>query len=154
MKVGIKKVHEDEWLIHIGYASVRLDRFAVALLQIALEHLQALEHGDTHSTLQSYIKLGTKIKTLDDKSLQRVLHRVNQQDLLILMQLANDADFTAQVLKNSGAILAKQLQLDLESFTTPDDEQCKDSIRRLVESVFKLEAKGDIEFINAHTQYI
>ena len=56
MKIGLKKLHENEWLVHIGCAAVKMDQFSVSLLNITLEHLLALEQGESHSTLKSYIK--------------------------------------------------------------------------------------------------
>lgn len=154
MKVGIKKLHENEWQLHIGCASVKMDRFTLALLQITLEHLAALEHGQDHSMLQSYIKLGLKLNELDDLALQKMLSEVDNKALLDLLLLAQNSDFTQRVLKNIGGILSKQLQADLQSSPMPDSEQARVAIKHLVEKMFELEAAGKIEFLHGDTQYI
>lgn len=154
MKVGIKKLHENEWQVHMGCASVKMDRFSVALLHITLEHLMALEHGESHSTLKSYVKLGLKLDDLDDLGLQKVLSEVDSKAVLDLLILANQSDFTDRVLSNMGGILSRQLQADLASVEMPLEQQAKESIKHLVEKMFDLEASGKIEFIKEDTQYI
>lgn len=154
MKVGIKKIHENEWQVHIGCASVKIDRFSVELLRITLEHLLALEHGQSHSTLSSYVKLGQRLSELDNMALQKVLSEVDNAALLDLLLLAEDPEFTQRVLGNMGGILSKQLEADLETAAAPEKEQARDSIKHLVEKMFELEARGRIEFVQEDTQYI
>ncbi|MDG6777228.1 FliG C-terminal domain-containing protein [Thiomicrorhabdus sp. zzn3] len=154
MKVGIKKLHENEWQVHIGCASMKLDRFSLALLQITLDHLLALEHGQTHSTLQSYVKLGLRLNELSDRALQIVLSEVDDRALLDLLLLANDKEFTERVLSNTGGILAKQLKEDLDSAAMPDEADAKQAVKHLIEKMFELEAEGKIEFITSETRYI
>lgn len=154
MKLGIKKVHENEWLIHIGYASIKMDRFSVELLNITLEHLIALEHGQTHSILNSYIELGRKIKELTPAGAQLLVRSIDNQDLLKLMQVANDAALTEMVVGNVGSILAKQLSADLEKSIMPSESDAKVAIKRIVEKMFELESQGKIEFMDEMTEYI
>ncbi len=154
MKIGIKKVHESEWLVHIGCASVRVDPFSLALLEIMLEHLLALEHGESHSTLKSYVKLGLKIKTLPDLECQKFLREVEVKDLLDLMMVADDRELNTLILKNIGGILAKQLKADLMSAIVPTEEHAKRAIKRIVETLFELESRGEIEFRTEATKYI
>ncbi|CAN8142424.1 hypothetical protein THIOSC15_3590007 [uncultured Thiomicrorhabdus sp.] len=101
MQVGIKKIHENEWQVHIGFAAIKIDRFSLALLQITLEHLLALERGEKHSTLQSYIKLGMRMKKLSQNHLQTLLRVLNSSDLVVLLRLAEDETFINLVLENS-----------------------------------------------------
>ncbi|MDG6773758.1 FliG C-terminal domain-containing protein [Thiomicrorhabdus sp. ZW0627] len=154
MKVGIQKLHENEWQVNMGCASVKMDRFSVALLHITLEHLLALEHGQSHSTLKSYVKLGLKLDDLDDLGLQKVLSEVDSKAVLDLVMLAEQPEFTDRVLKNLGGILAKQLKADLDSNNMPEEQQAKESIQHIIEKMFDLEASGKIEFIKEDTQYI
>lgn len=154
MKIGIKKVHENEWLVHIGPAVVKMDQFSVALLDITLEHLLALEHGESHSTLTSYVKLGLRIKELGALECQKLLRALDNKDVLLLMLIAQDSELNAQVMKNTGGILAKQLEADVANSPLPDEEVAKAAIRRIVEKMFELEASGKIEFTSAQTQYI
>ncbi|GKT12574.1 MAG: hypothetical protein ISEC1_P1552 [Thiomicrorhabdus sp.] len=154
MKIGIKKIHESEWVVSVGHAGIRLDQFSLALLDIALNHLLALEHGETDSTLKSYIKLGLKIKDLPDLECQKLLRALETKDILVFMMVAEDPSLNALMLKNIGAILAKQLELDLVRTPAPSEEHAKKAIRRIVEKTFELEALGNIEFTSEETRYI
>lgn len=154
MKLGIKKNHENEWLVHIGFATIKLDRFSVELLNITLEHLIALEHGETHSILQSYIAMGLKIKDLGAAGIQMLVLESDNQDLLRLMQVAKDQDLHDVIIKNAGGILARQLKSDFEKSAMPDDEVAKESIKRIVETLFRLETQGKIEFYDENKRYI
>ncbi len=154
MKIGIKKVHESEWLIQIACASVKMDPFSLALLEIMLEHLLALEHGESHSTLKSYVKLGLKIKTLPDVECQKFLREVEVKDLLDLMMVAEDRELNTLILKNIGSILAKQLKTDLMKAIVPTEAHAKRAIKRIVEKLFELEGRGEIEFRTDNTRYI
>ncbi|QCU90822.1 FliG C-terminal domain-containing protein [Thiomicrorhabdus sediminis] len=154
MRVGIKKVQENEWLVHIGPASIKLDHFSVALLNITLQNMLALEDGAEHSSSNSYIELGLRIKELKALDVQKLLHELDNADLVVMMQVAEDNDLNSLIINNSGAILAKQLEMDLQAKRQLDEEQAKDAIRRIVMKMFELEGKGQIEFINENTQYI
>lgn len=154
MEVGLQKIHENEWLVHIGCAKIKMDRFSVALLQITLEHLIASEKGESHSTLQGYIRLGLRIKKLSDLHLQKLLRTLKNEDLLILLKTAQDADLNQKVLTNVGVIMAKQLESDLTQNQLPSETEAKQAIRRVVENTFKLEAQGDIEFVDDNVNFI
>ncbi|KUJ72825.1 FliG C-terminal domain-containing protein [Thiomicrospira sp. WB1] len=154
MKVGIRKVQENEWLVHIGFANMHLDRFSVELLAITLEHVRALEHGETHSILNSYVQLALRIKELDDKGLQRLTREVESQDLLELMVLAQDTDMNERILKNLGSMVAKQLRSDLIKADSVSERAGKEAVKRVIETMFALETQGIIEFYNDTTQYI
>lgn len=154
MKLGIKKNHENEWMVNIGFATIKLDRFSVELLNITLEHLIALEHGETHSILQSYIAMGLKIKDLGAAGIQLLVLESDNQDLLRLMQVAKDKELHDVIIKNAGGILARQLKSDFEKSAMPDDEVAKESIKRIVETLFRLETQGKIEFYDENKRYI
>lgn len=154
MKLGIKKNHENEWLVHIGFATVKLDRFSVELLNITLEHLIALDHGETHSILQSYIAMGLKIKELDAAGIQLLVLESDNQDLLRLMQVAEDKELNDAIIKNAGGILARQLKSDFEKSAKPDTDVAKEAIKRIVETLFTLETQGKIEFYDENKRYI
>jgi len=154
MKVGIKKLQGDEWQVHIGCASVKMDRFSVELLNITLEHLTMLESGQSHSHVKSYIKLGLRLNDLDDRALQKVLSNLDSKDVLILLLAAKKPEFTQKILKNIGGILSKQLAADMDVTELPDEEQVKKSIQHIMETLFALEANGQIEFVKNDTKYI
>ncbi len=154
MKVGIKKIHENEWRVRLGNASVKMDHFSVALLGITLEHLLALEHGDEHSTLDSYVSLGLRMGKLKSKDLQSFIGKIEASDLLNLMLVANNHDFNVYLMDNMGGILSKQFEADLAQMVMPDEEGAKLSIRRIIGKMFLLEAQGEIEVISEDTEYI
>jgi hypothetical protein len=154
MKVGIKKIHENEWLVHIGFASVHLDRFSLELLSITLDHVRALEHGEAHSILDSYVQLAMRIKELNDKGLQQLTRAVENRDLLHLMLLAQDDALNDCILKNVGGMVAKQLTSDLKKAEEVDETTSKETVTRVVKTLFELETQGQIEFYNEATQYI
>lgn len=154
MRVGIKKIQENEWLVHIGPAAVKMDQFSVSLLNITLEHMLALEQGTTHSTLTSYVKLGLRMKELKPLDMQKLLHELDNKDVVLMLLAAGDRNLNQAIIDNSGTILAKQIQLDLQTSSMPEKEVAKDAIRRIVEKMFELEGKGQIEFINENTRYI
>ena len=154
MQVGIKKLHENEWLVHVGCAKIKMDRFSVELLNITLEHVTMLESGQSHSNYKSYIKLGLQLGDLDGRSLQKALSAMDSVDVLHLLLAAKNPEFTEKVLHNMGGILAKQLQSDLQSTPEPDEEVARKSIQVIVEKMFAMEADGQIEFIKENTKYI
>ena len=151
MQVGIKKLQENEWLVHIGCARIKMNRFAVELLNITLEHLTMLENGQSHSTFESYIKLGLRLSNLDDRNLQKVLSEIDSVHILNLLLAANSPDFAEHILQNMGAILANQLRADLEMAIVPDEFTAKKSIQAVVEKMLRLEEAGEIVFINKNT---
>ncbi|BCN94085.1 hypothetical protein THMIRHAM_18700 [Thiomicrorhabdus immobilis] len=154
MKVGIKKLQENEWLVHIGCGAVKMDQFSVALLNITLEHLLALEAGAQHSTLDSYVKLGLRMKSLSSVNLQKLLRVLDSKDLLVMMLLAEDNELNTTIMSNIGGILSKQLEADLVTAKIPVDSLAKQAIRRIVEKIFELESLGQIEFTSEQTRYI
>lgn len=154
MKVGLKKLHESEWLVQVGCAAVKMDRFSIALLNITLQQLLALEQGQAYSSLENYIKLALRIKTLKDVECQTLLRALNNKDILIFMMVAKDSELNAIIMKNSGGILAKQLTSDLANAPLPERELLKQALRRVIETTFELEGLGQIEFTSAETNYI
>lgn len=154
MKVGIKKLQENAWQVHMGCARVKMDRFSVELLNITLSHLSMLESGQTHSNDKSYIRLGMKLMDLDGRNLQILLAEVDNKDLLNLMLAAKQPKLNQAILANVGGILGKQLESDLQQTPEPDSDTMRASIQAVVETMFELEANGKIEFQKEHTQYI
>lgn len=154
MKVGIKKIHENEWLVHLGNAAVKLDTFSAALLNITLEHLLALEHGEAHSTLKSYVGLGLKLKQLKGLDMQKIIQMTEGKDLLNLMLVAADDELNTLIIKNMGGILSKQFKQDLQSASMPEESEARESIKKVVEAMFELEAQGKLEIVNEKTRYI
>lgn len=154
MKLGIKKLHENEWQVHVGHTTVCLDRFSVELLNIALEHLQALESGQEHSVLKSYIHLAERLLVLSSADLQTLLRSIANEDLSRLLLIANNAELTQKVLANTGGILAKQLETDLQKTPMPTHEDAKTSIRRVIGKMFEFDGDGVIQVQSGEERYI
>ncbi|MBD3821475.1 MAG: hypothetical protein IE914_04350 [Thiotrichales bacterium] len=154
MKLGIKKLHENEWQVHIGNAMIRMDRFSLELLNIALEHLQALESGQVHSVLKSYVHLADHLMMLSPSDLQTLLRAIANEDVLILLLTANNPDLNEKVLSNTGGILAKQLQADLERTPMPNHDVAKAAIRRVIEKMYEFDGDGIIQVQTGEERYI
>ncbi len=154
MKVGIRKVHEDEWWVEAGCATVRLNYFEVELLNILLQEGVRLCEGGEFDLLAGFIKLAHKLDLLSDEDLQKVLRAVNDRDLALLLRALNEGEFRARILRNVGPLVAKQLEEDLNAATPLDVEAAKDAIERVMRTAFEMEAWGEIEFQTAVTEYI
>lgn len=154
MKLGIRKIQENEWQVHIGNASIRLDRFSLELMNIALDHLQALESGQVHSVLKSYIHLAEQLLQLAPADLQVLLREIDNKDILSLLMIAENEELSQTVLNNIGGIMAKQLAGDMQSGAKPGHEEAKDAIRRVVEKMFYFEAQGMIQIQSGDERYI
>ncbi len=154
MKVGIKKIHENEWQVIVGFTAIKMDHFSVELLNMTLEHLVALDSGKKHSILKSYISLGLRLNQIDDIGMQKLAREVESEDLLTLMQATKSSQLEKHIMKNVGINLAQQLQIDLKASSKVDVESTKEGIRRVIIKMFELEAKGEIEFSLTEATYI
>lgn len=154
MKVGIQKVHENEWLVQMGCAIMRLDRFSMELLCITLDQMLALTQGEQHSTFKSYLRLGLKLKQLSANDIQTLTREVDNHDLVVLLGYSKDQELNDKVFNNVGGILAKQIETDLLNNPLPEGQEARDAVRRVIEKLFKLVSEGKIEFIDETTQYI
>jgi len=154
MKVGIRKVHEDEWWVEAGCATVRLNYFQVELLNIVLKEAVQLTEGGQYDLLAGFVKLAHKLDLLSDEDLQKVLRAVDDRDLALMLRALNEGDFHARILRNVGPLVAKQLEQDLNASAPLDADEAKAAIERIMRVAFEMEAKGEIEFQTAVTEYI
>jgi flagellar motor switch protein FliG len=154
MKLGIKKIHENEWQLHIESAFVHLDRYSLALLYANLEHLLDLEHGQEGSILTGLIKLAKKILELSDAHLQLLLRDIDNQDLLKLILVVGDSEIKNKVLNNIGSIISKQLVTDIETSNPPSEDDAARAIKHIIEKMFELETSGKISFIESNQKFI
>ena len=154
MKVGIRKVHEDEWWVEAGCATVRLTYFQVELLNIVLQEAVRLSEGGEYDLLTGFIKLAHKLDLLSDEDLQKVLRAVDDRDLALLLRTLKEGDFRSRVLRNVGPLLAKQLEQDLNAQAPLDVDAAKGAIERIMRTAFAMEARGEIEFQTTVTEYI
>jgi hypothetical protein len=154
MKLGIKKLHENEWQLHIDSAFVHLDRYSLELLYSNLEHLQSMKQGQEGSVLCGLLKLTEKFLELSDAHMQLFLREIENQDLLNLVLVLTHDDVKNKVLKNVGSIMSKQLQSDMEQTEKPQDNEAVEAIKHVVERVFELEAVGKVEFVSSEQRFI
>lgn len=154
MKVGIKKVHEDEWWVEAGCATIRLNYFQVELLNIVLKQAVSLEEGGRYDLLQGFVQLSKKLNLLSDEDMQLLLRQIDDRDLSNLLRVLDDEELKKRILRNVGPLVAKQLKQDLEQEASLDEEVVKHSIERIMRRAFELEAQGKIEFQTEVTEYI
>lgn len=154
MKVGIKKIHEDEWWVEVGCAVIRLNYLQVHLLNIVLKEVVHLDGGDDYNLLRGFLTLLDKLQYLSDEDLQQLLRQVNDQDLVLALKAMENEALRARILQNVGPLLAKQLAQDLQSGDSPAPETVINAIERIMRRAFEMEAKGEIEFQTEVTEYI
>lgn len=154
MKVGVQKVHDNEWLVQIGNAIMRMDRLSVELLSIALEGMLELEEGERYSSFKSYLILGMRLKNISPSDMQLLSRELNHHDLVTLLGYAQDQELTSLILKSMGNLLAKQMELDLLNNPLLEGNEARDALRRVVEKFFEMVGDGRIELLDENTQYI
>lgn len=154
MKIGIQKVSENEWLLKIGYVILRLDRISMEKITFTLNAMLKLEKGAETSTFTSYLHLSKKLKQLSSGDVQVLTREVNNQDLVVLLGYAKDQELNNRIFENLGGILAKQMEADLLNNLLPVGQEATNAVGRVVETLYRLDSEGKIEFINEDTQYI
>lgn len=154
MKIGIQKVSENEWLLKIGYVILRLDRISMEKITFTLNAMLKLEKGEETSTFTSYLHLAKKLKQLSSGDIQVLTREVNNQDLVVLLGYAKDQELNNRIFENLGGILAKQMETDLLNNPLPVGQEATNAVGRVVETLYRLDSEGKIEFINEDTQYI
>lgn len=155
MKVGIRKVHEDEWWVEVGCATIRLNYFQTELLNIALKQAISLGAGGRFDPLVGFVQLALKLNTLSDGDLQLLLRQVDDRDLSLLLQVLEDESLKARILRNVGPLVARQLEQDLaQRGEQVDRDAAMAAIERIMRRAFELEGRGSIEFQTEVTEYI
>ncbi len=154
MKVGIRKVHEDEWWVEIGCATLRLNYFQVELLNILLKEALRLAEGGEYDLLRGFVSLSHKLRLLSDTDLQLLLRQVDDQDLALWLRVLDDAALRERVLHNVGPLVARQLEQDLAEERPVEAEAAMAAIERIMRRAFELDARGEIEFQTEVTEYI
>ncbi|WP_294949116.1 FliG C-terminal domain-containing protein [Sulfurivirga sp.] len=154
MKVGIRKVHEDEWWVEIGCATLRLNYFQVELLNIVLKEALRLAEGGEYDLLKGFVSLSHKLNLLSDTDLQLLLRQVDDQDLALWLRVLDDAALRERVLHNVGPLVARQLEQDLAEEQPVETEAAMAAIERIMRRAFELDARGEIEFQTEVTEYI
>ncbi len=154
MKLGIKKLGENEWQLHIDNAFVHLDRYSLELLYSNLEQLLNMGSGQEGTVLAGLLKLSEKLLELNDSNLQLFLREVEHEDLLALILATKNQELKDKIIQNVGGIMSKQLQADMDTTATPPDDEAITSIKHTIEILFELETTGKVEFINKNQRFI
>jgi hypothetical protein len=154
MKVGMQKVNDNEWLVQLGPAILRLDRFSTHLFHISIKQALSLQSKQPYSILASYLDMTKKLKYLAPVDWSVVYDAIDKQDLRVWLSLLKDESVKEIALKNAGSFTRQQLIEDLQSITLPPEAECKVIIRRFVETIYALEDQGLIEFYYPATAYL
>lgn len=154
MKLGIKKLHANEWQLHIDSAFIHLDRYSLELLYSNLDHLLSMDSGQKSSVLTGLIKLIKKFLELSDAHMQLFLRDIDSQDLLNLLKVNKNDDIKNKVFNNVGGIMSKQLLTDINSTAKPNEDDAVESIKHIIRTMFELETTGKIEFVNEQQKFI
>jgi hypothetical protein len=154
MKVGMQKVHDNEWLIQMGPAILRLDRFTTHLFHISLKHSLCPESQDKTSILQNYVQMSLKLNFLAPLDWPNLIAHLNKDDLRIWLALIEDDHLKAMVLRQMGSVAGKQMAMDLTSVPLPDEGEQKLAMRRFLETLYRIEDEGLIEFHYPASAYL
>ncbi|WP_044408736.1 FliG C-terminal domain-containing protein [Thiomicrospira microaerophila] len=156
MKIGMQKVNDNEWLIQMGNAIVRLDRFTTHLLRISLKHsLRSAGAGqDQDAVIKSYLKMALKLKFISSIDWPQFMQRVDKSDLRVWLTLLQDPDLKRNVLRNMGQALEKQMLEDIQTLPLPDKLGQKEALVRMIRLIYELEDQGVIEFHYDSSAYL
>ena len=154
MKIGMQKVNDNEWLLQMGNAILRLDRFTTHLMRISLKHSLRSSGQDQDAVIKSYLKMALKLKFICQNDWPQFLSRVDKTDLRIWLALLQDEDLKRSVLRNMGQAQEKQMLEDIKTFSLPEKVDQKHALVRLIRLVYELEDMGLIEFHYESSAYL
>lgn len=154
MKIGMQKVNDNEWLVQIGNAILRIDRFTAHLMRISLKHSLRSSGQDQDAVIKSYLKMALKLKFICQNDWPQFLSRVDKNDLRIWLALLQDDDLKRTVLRNMGQAQEKQMLEDIKHLPMPDKPAQKEALVRLIRLVYSLEDQGLIEFHYESSAYL
>lgn len=154
MKIGMQKVHDNEWLIQMGPAILRLDRFTTHLFHISLKHSLCPDSKDKTSILQNYVQMSLKLNFLSPLDWPNLIQHLHKDDLRVWLKLLQDENLKAMALRQMGTVAGKQMALDLETLALPDEAEQKLAMRRFLETLYRIEDEGLIEFHYPASAYL
>jgi len=154
MKIGMQKVNDNEWLVQMGNAILRLDRFCTHLMRISLKHSLRHAHTDHEGVIKSYLKMSLKLKFISSIDWPVFIQKVDKTDLRIWLTLLDDKDLKRNALRNMGQSQEKQMLEDISTLPLPEKMDQKEALVRLVRLVYELEDQGVIEFHYESSAYL
>ncbi|AHF02406.1 hypothetical protein THIAE_10390 [Thiomicrospira aerophila AL3] len=154
MKVGMQKVNDNEWLIQMGNAIVRLDRFTTHLLRISLKYGAQTSANKSHALLRSYLGMTRKLDSLAPNDWSKLLDHVDRQDLRIWLCLVEDSKLKNRALDKLGHAAEAQMREDMANIRLPDENAQKEAIFRFIKRIYELEDEGEIEFFYEKSAYL
>lgn len=154
MKVGMQKVNDNEWLIQMGNAVLRLDRFTTHLLRISLKNALAASHNESFSLTESYMCMTLKLKYLAPNDWPILIQHVGMDAMRIWLTLLKDEDLKRNALRLMGTVAEKQMREDIATMKLPEKTVQKTTLRAFVEKIYELEDMGCIEFYYEASAYI
>ena len=154
MKVGMQKVNDNEWLIQMGNAIVRLDRFTTHLLRISLKHGAESSSTKPQAMLKSYLAMTRKLDALAPNDWPKLLDNIERPDLRIWLCLVENRLLKERVLEKLGHTAEAQMREDMANLPLPDELAQKDAIFRFIKRIYELEDEGEIEFFYPKSTYL
>jgi hypothetical protein len=154
MKIGMQKVNDNEWLVQMGNAILRLDRFSTHLMRISLKHSLRNANNDHDGVIKSYLKMSLKLKFISSIDWPVFIQKVDKTDLRIWLTLLEDKDLKRNALRNMGQSQEKQMLEDISTLPLPEKMDQKEALVRLVRLVYELEDQGVIEFHYESSAYL
>lgn len=154
MKIGMQKVNDNEWLVQMGNAILRLDRFSTHLMRISLKHSLRNAHNDHDGVIKSYLKMSLKLKFISSIDWPVFIQKVDKNDLRIWLTLLEDKDLKRNAMRNMGQSQEKQMLEDISTLPLPEKMEQKEALVRLVRLVYELEDQGMIEFHYESSAYL
>lgn len=154
MKVGMQKVNDNEWLIQMGNAIVRLDRFTTHLLRISLKYGTTSSSTKSHALLRSYLGMTRKLDSLAPNDWPKLLDHVDRSDLRVWLCLVEDTKLKNRALEKLGHSAESQMREDMATIPLPDELAQKEAIFRFIKRIYALEDEGEIEFFYEKSAYL
>ena len=154
MKVGMQKVNDNEWLIQMGNAIVRLDRFTTHLLRISLKYGTQDSSTKTQALLRSYLGMTRKLDSLAPNDWSKLFDHVDRQDLRIWLCLCENKAVKNLALEKLGHAAEAQMREDMANIRLPDENAQKEAIFRFIKKIYELEDEGEIEFFYEKSAYL
>jgi hypothetical protein len=154
MKVGMQKVNDNEWLIQMGNAIVRLDRFTTHLLRISLKYGSESSSTKPQAMLKSYLAMTLKLEALAPNDWPKLFDRLDRNDLRIWLCLVEDNQLQNRVLEKLGHTAEAQMREDMAALALPDELAQKEAVFRFIKRIYELEDEGEIEFFYPKSSYL
>ncbi|SFR56451.1 FliG C-terminal domain-containing protein [Thiomicrospira sp. ALE5] len=154
MKVGMQKVNDNEWLVQMGNAIVRLDRFTTHLLRITLKYGASASADNSSAMFNSYLAMTRKLDALAPNDWSKLLDNVSREDLRVWLCLTKDNALKNKALEKMGAFAETQMRQDMSSVPLPPEKAQTEALFRFIKRIYELEDNGEIEFFYDNSAYL